>query len=75
MDAARFKQLSNAKKLSPREFVELWNYHRGFEDLSPQRVYYYIRKGKIKQSTCDCGRLVIDVVEVTAFFIELGNKS
>lgn len=47
-------ELMDATKLSPREFAQLMG-------ISPQLVYYYIRRNKIEKEVCICGRPVVDV--------------
>lgn len=47
-------ELLDAIKLSPREFAQLVG-------MSPQLVYYHIRRGKLEKETCICGRPVVDV--------------
>ena len=38
--------------------------------LQPQRVYYYIRTGKIEQRPCgECGRKVINIEQADAIFV------
>lgn len=36
--------------------------------MAPQRVYYYIRTGRIKQEKCICGRWVLDIRSAEEFF-------
>ncbi len=51
LEAARSGQL----KMSVREYARARNI------TNPQLLYYYIRKGYIKEEACICGRKVIDV--------------
>ena len=41
----------------------------------PQLIYYYIRRGYIKQELCVCGRKVIDVAGANAFLTERDEKA
>jgi hypothetical protein len=68
LERVKQDELSDAEKLSPREYVQLRR--KLYPKLSPQLVYYYIRNGKLKDETCICGRRVIDVAEADAFFEE-----
>lgn len=36
--------------------------------MAPQKVYYYIRTGRIQQEKCICGRWVIDIKSAEEFF-------
>jgi hypothetical protein len=54
-------ELSDATKLSPREYGKL----RG---IQPQLVYYHIREGHIDKETCVCGRSVIDIDHADQYF-------
>jgi hypothetical protein len=36
--------------------------------IRPQMVYYYIRTGKLKTRTCECGRRVIVIAEADQIF-------
>ena len=49
-------------KMSVREYAKA----RG---IQPQNVYYYVRKGSIKQEPCgECGRKVINIEQADAIF-------
>lgn len=48
-------------KMSVREYARL-------KGLQPQLVYYYIRRGYIKEEPCsECGRKVIDVISAEEY--------
>lgn len=47
--------------ISPRDY----GLRRG---IQPQRVYYYIRTGKVKSINCICHRHVIDVAQADEVF-------
>lgn len=42
------------EKMTPRDYATL----RG---IAPQRIYYYLRHGRITKETCPCGRRVVDI--------------
>lgn len=67
LDAIDRFENEGAEKLSPREYAQL----RG---LSPQLVYYYIRKNSIPVEHCICGRKVIDVALTDKFFEAIKHK-
>jgi len=54
-------ELSDATKLTPRDFAKLIG-------RAPQLVYYYIRTNKIDVEICQCGRKVIDVKQAKEVF-------
>jgi hypothetical protein len=54
-------RLDAVGKASPREYAQM-------HGMVPQRIYYFIRSGKIDLEKCVCGRSVIDVKETDAFF-------
>jgi hypothetical protein len=56
----------DAPKITPVNYGRL----RG---LAPQLIYYYIRRGKITTSHCDCGRKVIDKEEADDFLRSIGK--
>lgn len=38
-------------------------------NIQPQRIYYYIRRGRIKLHACgECGRKVIDIADADVIF-------
>jgi hypothetical protein len=51
-------ELEDADFLTPREFAKTLN-------MQPQLVYYYIRRGVIKDERCICGRRVVNVRAAT----------
>lgn len=53
-------------KLTPREYAKL-------HGKAPQLIYYHLRQGHISLEWCVCGRRVIDVKLVDAFFEGLRN--
>jgi hypothetical protein len=67
MDKEREAELPHAKKLTPREFAYLRSKQTS-TIVSPQRVYYYIRRERLKLEYCDCGRKVLDVQAATELF-------
>lgn len=44
------------------------DYAKSRQGISPQIVYYHVRRGNLKMHKCDCGRNVIDVKEADEFF-------
>jgi hypothetical protein len=54
--------------MSPIDYAKL----RG---LKPQKVYYYLRTGKLEEQYCNCGRKCVNVVLADALFEELEKKS
>lgn len=61
--------LEIATKMTPIDFARAYG-----KGLQPQLVYYHIRRGHLKQYTCDCGRKVVDTGEARAFFDDLERK-
>jgi hypothetical protein len=55
------EQAKTVGKLTPREYAKL-------HDKAPQLIYYHIRQGHIELEWCICGRRVVDVKTVDAFF-------
>lgn len=49
--------------MSPREYAHA-------NDMVPQQVYYYIRRGVIKSVACLCGRTVIERSQADAALAE-----
>jgi len=54
-------ELSDAKKLSPRDYAKL-------RSMYPQKVYAALRNKRLAWGWCDCGRKVIVVDEADKFF-------
>lgn len=48
--------LAEAGKATPRDYAKM-------HGIQPQRLYYYIRRGNLATSLCDCGRKVISIKE------------
>jgi hypothetical protein len=55
------EQAREVGKLTPREYAKL-------HDKAPQLIYYHIRQKHFELEWCICGRRVIDVKTVDAFF-------
>jgi hypothetical protein len=53
--------------MSPIDYAKL----RG---IKPQKVYYYLRTGKLEEQYCNCGRKCVNVVETDALFEDLERK-
>jgi len=60
--------LNGTAKMSVREYAK----YKGIKD--PQKVYYYIKRGYIKEEPCICGRKVIDVASADAYLAEKEAK-
>jgi hypothetical protein len=60
-------ELEGAEKMSPREYAR-------FRKIAPQRVYYYIKNGRIKLEECICGRRVIDKAAADEVFSRARSK-
>lgn len=53
--------------LTPREYAKI-------RHMTPQSVYYHLRNKHIESEVCKCGRRVIEVKVVDAYFDKLHNK-
>lgn len=65
----RLDELSDATKLSPREYAEYRSLKTGTV-VQAQLIYYYIRTKKLQTEICLCGRKVLDVKTADEFFAE-----
>lgn len=54
-------QAEEVGKLTPREYARL-------RYMTPQNVYYHIRRGGLELEICVCGRKVIDVKKADEYF-------
>jgi len=61
-------QAETVGKLTPREYAKIRN-------MQPQLVYYHLRNKHIELEWCVCGRKVIDVKKVDAYFDKLRGDS
>lgn len=62
------------KLASPHHKMSVREYARA-KRIQPQLVYYYIRRGYIKEEACgECGRKVIDVESAEEYFALRDSK-
>jgi hypothetical protein len=53
IDLMQLDELADAPLITPVNYAKL------YADMTPQKVYYHLRRGHLKQVVCPCGRTCV----------------